>query len=526
MIVNDTPYDVWSVVSTYLPSRDVEKLCGVSRQLRPVGLDARFREVKFSRHDSKMKRLCEMLGRDEVAIRVRRLTIEPWLVQPRTKTYVSKSENLWNRVNTFFNPKYMEEEAQKRVEKRINKDIRRVTGAVKRLENIHDYQILYDERSTSYHRQLVGAFLSPALEAFGSKLISLTIKVPFEFLQHLSYVRLPQLRSFNIYLCTGDASMEQVQYSLDGFFVFIHNLRDLEHLGISATSSSRDLDLSYFSNRWGVFPRLKSFALSIPFNGGLLSSPEDFYRHVMEPHARTLEKLKLSTTHSGPSRYKLPPDCHLWIRRILKSSFDAEFPRLREVELALRPLKAELTDLHTFLGRRAPILEKLTLTDRALNDAELVELFQALCPSEEYHTGQNTVLGSLKIKVAVLSPQLLLLVAQKFPRLKSLCLTFADVAGDAQNSKQTGFDPQLKLVSSLYLGIFHCCSTLLTTHKELFEQALQRPYTVLVLDTWCLRNLDLANSSPTYPWVYALKQIFLRNFPSTLNVGELPLPTN
>ncbi len=61
-MLNDTPYDVLSVVAQCLDVRDIENLCGVSRRLRgAVGLDARFRDVKFHKRDSKMKLLCQIL---------------------------------------------------------------------------------------------------------------------------------------------------------------------------------------------------------------------------------------------------------------------------------------------------------------------------------------------------------------------------------------------------------------------------------------------------------------------------------
>lgn len=61
-MLDAVPYDILSVVIEYLPVRDVEKLCAVNRRLRnAVGLDARFGEVKFDKHDPRMKGLCEML---------------------------------------------------------------------------------------------------------------------------------------------------------------------------------------------------------------------------------------------------------------------------------------------------------------------------------------------------------------------------------------------------------------------------------------------------------------------------------
>lgn len=345
----------------------------------------------------------------------------------------------------------MEQQAQKRVQKRVNKDIKRVSNAIQHLGNVQEYRILFDERSTTYHRQFFEAFLSPTLEILAPKLTSLTIKAPFDLLPHLSYVRLPELRELDIYLCTGEARMDEVKYALDGFFVFIHNLRALEHLGISATSASHYLDLSYFNKRWGTFSHLRSFCLCIPYNGGLLSSPEDLFKHVLEPHAGTLEKLKLSTSCCTAPRGSLPPDCHFWIQRILKSSFGTHFPRLREVELALRPLRANLADLQRFLALRAPTLEKLCLTDRALYDCELAELFESLCPSSVFPARQNDVLKSLRLKTGVLSAKSLVLAAERFPGLKALGLTFADITGDGTELKGYGLNNKQKLVSILFV---------------------------------------------------------------------------
>jgi len=449
-----------------------------------------------------MKLLCEILCRDDVATRVRRLTIEPWLVQPRTKTYVSRSENAWNHINTFFNAKYMEQQAEKRIQKRINKDIKRVTNVVQRLKNLQEYRVLYDERSSTHHRHLIKAFLSPTIELLAPKLNKLTLKIPFDLLPNLSHVRLPQLRDLDVHLCTGEARMAQVQDSLDGFFVFIHNLRSLEHLGISATSTSRYLDLSCFSTRWGSFPELRSFSLCIPFDGGLLSNPESLYTHVLKPHARTLEKLNLSTACCGISPGSRPPDSHYWIQRILKASFGTPFPRLREVELALRPLKASLDDLQTFLEYHAPTLEKLWLTDRALRNGELREIFDSLCPTSVFPTKQNHILKNLRIKVDELNAELLVLIAERFPQLSTLGLTFTDIGINTESKGSPHLNNEQKLTT--------------------FARSL-RPHADL-LTTWGLRMLHIADGPPFFHWFRELENIFTQCFPAPFDVGELSSP--
>lgn len=384
-----------------------------------------------------------------MAKHVRRFKVQPWRVRPGTKSHASRSENAWNHINTFFNPHYLDQQAERRVRRRIRKDIARVTGAIRCLRYVEEYCVIYDEQSL-YHRELFDALLSPTLETFAPTLHKLSIQVPFELLSHLSYVRLPKLRDLDICLCTGEASMNDIKYALDGFFVFLHNITKLEHLGISVTPCSRQLDLSSFSDRWGRFPGLKSLGLCIPFNGVTLSSPEGFFKHVVEPHALTLEKLSLSTTRASVRRDP-PRHCENWIPRIVKSSFNITFPRLREIELALRPLKANLDDLKIFLRNRAPTLEKLSLTERALEIHELRELFVSLCPPSAFPNGRNDVLRCLKMKVNVLSPTLIVLVAEHFPKLESLDLTFADVSDGSRGLNNREPHSQQRLVCS-HLG--------------------------------------------------------------------------
>lgn len=414
----------------------------------------------------------------------------------------------------------MEQQAEKRIQKRIDKDIKRVTNIVRRLENLQEYHILFDERNPTYHRQLIKAFLSPTLEFLAPTLNKLTLKVPFDLLQNLSHLRLPELRELDLHLCTGEARMEQVRDALDGFFVFIHNLRSLEHLGISASSTSRYLDLSCFSSRWGSFPELKSFSLCLPFDGGLLSCPECLYTRVLKPHARTLEKLKLITASCAVSPGPRPPDAQYWIRRILKASFGCPFPRLREVEVALRPLWASLDDYRTFLQLHAPTIEKLWLTDRALHNEELIDILDSLCPP----SGQNHVLRNLKIKVDVLSVDLLLLIAARFPQLKTLGLTFNDIGVNSE-PKGPSLNNGQKLVS-FYFGVGLCYLRANVPDffflQIAFTHSLRPHFDTFTV--WGLRMLYLSQGPPSFPWFQDLDNILTQYFPTPFGVSELPSP--
>jgi hypothetical protein len=307
---------------------------------------------------------------------VRRVNIEPWLVQPRPKSRCSRFDAIRKFIRGLFDTDSKKHQLNRRITRRITKDTTRVTDAVVGLRNLTEYGLGWDSLGP-YHPELFRAFLCPVLTHIGPKLVKLSISVPLEMLCSLAPITLPQLEYLEVKMCTLEMPRRDIDIILDSFIVFVNNLYPtLQSLSISSRVPSRFLDLTRFFTFLGSFPRLLTFSLSMPFDGAHLSSPSNLVA-FLNKHHHTLQHLQLSTSRCSPTDTPLDPSCKYWIPNIL-SSLANPFPRLRGLQLALRPLKADLTPITTFLKQYAPTLASLTLTDRQLTFDEVGMVVDAL----------------------------------------------------------------------------------------------------------------------------------------------------
>ena len=373
---------------------------------------------------------------------VRRVNIEPWLVQPRAKSTYSRIDELRTFTRNLFDPDNQNRQLKRRTTKRIQKDITRVTDAVIGLRNLTEYGLGWDPHQ-QYHPELFQAFLCPVLGHIGSQLVKLSITVPPEMLSSLAPVSLPRLEDLEVGVCTLEMPRRDIEVILDSFTIFINNLYPtLQSLSLSSRVPSHFLDLTRFFTYLGTFPHLHFFRLSMPFDGAHLSSRSSLVA-FLNKHHRTLQHLQLSTSRCSPTDTPLDPSCKYWISNIL--SFLANpFPRLCGLHLALRPLKADLTPVTTFLMQYAPTLSSLTLTDRQLTFDEVAMIAEALADS----TGEVLGLQQLRLQVLYFSPALLDLLAAKLPRLVLLELCFGEVVASLP-TRGFRYSQKAHLVSAL-----------------------------------------------------------------------------
>ncbi|KAJ2923888.1 hypothetical protein H1R20_g13196, partial [Candolleomyces eurysporus] len=74
----------------------------------------------------------------------------------------------------------------------------------------------------------------------------LSVQVPLDF---LITIKLPHLTGIHISLISGNLTRREINIRLDGFLVFLHNLKDtLTSISIQTTPSSLHLELSSFSD--------------------------------------------------------------------------------------------------------------------------------------------------------------------------------------------------------------------------------------------------------------------------------------
>jgi hypothetical protein len=328
---------------------------------------------------------------------------------------------------------------QGQTEKRLKKDVNRVHTLIATLTSVKEYHIEWDE-SPKYHNELFLAFLQPALQSWHATLTHLSIHVPLDLLKTIVTVRLPQLTHIYICLSSGHLSQTQIDIHLEGFLVFLHNLKDtLTSIAIQTSQSSENLELSRFFEHLGDFPHLRALSLTIPFDGAQLSlNPQMFSRLVLK-HRATLESLSLKTTRCAVHSERVAPECINWIQTILSSirtSPGGGLPELQHVTVALRPLKAPLQIVSNFLAYHSPSLKSITLVGRAL---DLTDVCAVLPVFSNSGLAQfvSMPLRSLEMRIDALSPHFLSLMARRLPGLQSLKLELVDrtqMAGYAHNT--------------------------------------------------------------------------------------------
>ncbi|KAG6820462.1 hypothetical protein H0H93_000216 [Arthromyces matolae] len=429
-VAERTPFDVWVRISSYIPRDVVETLYGVNRSLFHIATASRYETVTLVNRDKRTKWLLQNLSNpnDSRGAVVREVIIEPWQVQLPLKPSHKRGASLWAFVCRMMNPDYAELQMERRVEKRLKKDIRLVTDAISAMPNLSRYSLQWKDRC-SYHPELYRAFLTPVLEHIKGSLRILSLNVPPETLHFLAPVSLPHLESLSVHLCTMKTPADEIENIFDSFVVFVNNLYpSLESLSISTRVPSRFLTLDRFLSHLGKFPKLQSMALSIPFDGPHLKSTAQVVR-FLDNHRQTLRHLQLTTSRCSDSR--VPPESIYWIRNVL-TSLDTPYPRLHSLHLAIRPLKEDiLMTWMNFISSHS--IDTLALTERSLTYNELKVTLEALGCDEFSHG-----LKHLRLRLKYLSPAILELLASKVPHLVNLELAFGDILATAKHQSHPG----------------------------------------------------------------------------------------
>ncbi|KAF5381670.1 hypothetical protein D9615_005566 [Tricholomella constricta] len=434
-----TPYDVWFNISRFIPRNVLSTLYGVNRSFFEIATNARYEVVTFFKFDKNTKWLCRNLSDPNIGrgVLTRHVKIEPWVVQPRLKPSHKRGRSVWNFINGVFDPHYTQRTTNQWVKKRLHKDIKRVTDTISGMRNLSEYSLGWKE-DRPYHPELYRAFLGPLLTRIHDRLVRLSLNIPPDMMCSLAPISLPRLEHLEIGICTKKLTEGEIDQIFDCFVVFINNLlHTLESLSISSRVPSQSLDLTRLFTMLTVFPRLQRFSLSIPFDGTHLSSPPSLVA-FLNKHRRTLRHLQLSSSRCSTADSPADPEAKYWIRNVLRS-LETPYPRLHGLNLALRPLKADLTPMLSFIAQHSGELDDLTLTERALTYTEVEDCLDNIGAYEH-----SSRLKHLRLKVQHLSPALLELLASRIPRLSLLELTFGEIVATAAHPGHSGYPAHTK----------------------------------------------------------------------------------
>ncbi|KAF8908193.1 hypothetical protein CPB84DRAFT_1767547 [Gymnopilus junonius] len=460
--------DILRHVICFISSETLDRINSCHPVFYQEWMKSRYASLTLNKRDKEMKRLLAHLREPNVAVHVRRLVVRPWLVQPRTKSPRSRTENIIVRFLELLDPHYTKKKAEQRLQKRLRKDIANVTTAFQHMTQLEDYTLEWDD-TRAFHPEFYKAFLAPALEIWSPQLVKLTIKL-------LGHVRLLYLETLTFHFTTGTLSSKDIDSQHEGFVVFVNNLKDsLCSLSLISSNSCRELDISRIFRKIGFFPALRQIALSIPFDGAHLSDPMAFV-NFLEKHRLTIKDIDISASRCTPRATPGDPEYHNWVRRIIGSLL-TPFPHLSSLGLALRPLRASLDVLVHFLDMHSSTLDSLKLTDRVLNVGELRAIFRPI-----------------SVKMDEFSATLLSELALLFPYLKLLKIECAQ-----DPSRQREVNVRKRGISE-------------------FSATLKENSWAFVL--WNLQHLSIAPSE--YHWARVVEKDLLDYFPD-LTVTDFDL---
>lgn len=351
---------------------------------------------------------------------VRCVHIRPWLVQPRSKSPRSRTENIIILFSKLFDPDYTKRVARKRLQKRLEKDKQRVMSAFQKMQKVQEYEVDWDG-DKNYHPEFYRSFVSPTLKIWSKHLIKLTLRIPPSILYYLAEVNLPVLESFSYTFSTSNLSIDEIDCFHSGFIVFVNNLKKtLQSLSFVSTKTSENFDMCRIFRYLGTFPFLRCISISIPYDGGQLTDPLLFV-NFLERHRNHLHELNLFTNLIAVGRAAGDPARKEWIQRIL-AQIHTSFPCLRSLGVALRPLKHPLKAVINFINIHSGTLTKIKLMDRSLTAPEICTLFGS------NDMGQH--LTMLHIKVLSLDPQILISIARCLPNLETLQMICKRLSGN------------------------------------------------------------------------------------------------
>lgn len=351
-------------------------------------------------------------GNSNVALWVRQVNLQPWLVQPRTKSPRSRTEKLIIVFSKLFDPDYTNKVAAKRLQKRLNQDRDRVNAAFSRMQNVQEYELGWVGKK--YHPELYQAFVSPVLTMWSNQLVKLTLKLPPPFLKFLAGVSLPKLETFCFTFSTWNLSSVEIDTVHTGFIVFVNNLKSsLRSLSFMSTNTNENFDICRIFRFLGKFRLLHSMSISLPYDGGQLTEPFLFVQ-FLEQHRESLRDLNIFTNRISV-RTEGTAGSIEWIQRII-SAVNAPFPYLRSLGIALRPVRHKLDGIINFLDNHASTLTSLKLMDRSLAAHDIVALFGV--PNSDRLLASS--LSMLHLKVDVFDPYFLISISRRLPNLVTL----------------------------------------------------------------------------------------------------------
>lgn len=495
--MKSAPREIWLAIAQYVPEDVLFASRDLDRALYDVATAIEFRCFSIARWDDKTEKKLKEISTSHVRGLVDEIRINTGVVcSPKEPVMLPTSRKRGSVLTLDRGGHRRRRKSQEIIsQERCQQFVSALGDALATLPNVTKLQLEWDEEHFSVEQNTTAVcILTKVLpdRNLRNRLQSLSLKLPPDKLGRLASVSLPQLEDFKCHFITAEMPMKEICESLDGFVIFINNLLwSLRSLSFTSTVSSYYFDLTPFVSRLGYFRHLSAFALSIPFDGCHLSDPSKL-GDFLQRHSATLLKISLRAERIAEPRTPLGADSKVWIQRAGERIGAEGTWNLRSLELALRPLKADLGLLAQCFARLGPQLDSLTLMDRSLTCSEVQMLLIALSSQ----AGSSLVpLKKLVIRITRLTPELLDMLANRLPGLRVLDLTFSEIRESEQAE--------------------HPCQQ--TQLDRFLAKMATRKY-----PTWQLSEIGLNESPFRVLWLDKLEAKLVECIPN-LSVRQIPL---
>ena len=353
---------------------------------------------------------------------VRRIDIRPWQIECRVIAqqpqgfFGTLGQTLMHLIS-WSDEQSTGSAEEAYVRRKLSKAVKRITNAVENLPNVQEYKIqcLQSDCDAFFVHGLI-----PTLKHWERTLTKLTLCVPPGELIHIPAVKLLRLESLELLFWSAATDPREFRFMvLDPLVVFVNNLYPaLRSLSVTATRCAANIDLTPLFKGLGAFPHLRNFQLSMPYDGSSFSCIQPLLAFLAKH--RNIQCFRFSTLPTAPREAPTPDELKEWIPSILRS-LDNSFGDIEEINVALRPLKANstFTTLNEFLSTHGPNLTSLSLTeDTTLSFKEVHEMLKP----RNSHAFDH--LRRLSLRVKYLTVELFSFLAQTFPKLQELEIGF------------------------------------------------------------------------------------------------------
>ncbi|KAH8826575.1 hypothetical protein DL96DRAFT_1286684 [Flagelloscypha sp. PMI_526] len=454
------PDYIWLEIATLLHNESLSSLAAVDKARLGVVRTLRFGCVTLTKAKSTRELMKAIAGdpfrgsRLAIPARIRKLVIRPWFIQPVIKQCGhTKPSRIQFVVYRVFDKSYETRMAEQQTVARLNKYNRLLADLLLSLPSVTHYNVEWAAED-AYHPEFFETLTGTFLESRSANLSHLHLELPLERFKHIAVGRFSNLKSLGVQLHSAKVPSEQIRWELNGFMTFLRNLsQNLTSLSVGCSRASKFLDISTIFDEQLNFAQLRRVAITLPYDGRNLGDPNRL-RRFLQRHQSTITSLHFRTTrHSEYNGGELKPQ-PTWVRECLTVALPSEtlepihFRSLDTVELALRPLRIELSPVWEWLQVHRCNLQSVTLTERALHLEDLVNLLDVLDPT----------LKVLSVRMHGLVPEMIEHLLNRLPTLKSMALQFSDIGPPTH----PGFGTMYESIQSL-------CDGLLDHHKHIHD---------------------------------------------------------